>query len=299
MPKVSVLMSVLNGQEFLRPAVESVLAQTFTDFEFIIIDNASRDQTPAILAAYADDRIVRLRNDHVLSLTQSLNKGLEIARGIYVARLDADDVAAPTRLARQAEFLDHNSDVLLAGSGVRVIDEGGRVIGRIDPPQASGDLYNALAWSNPFVHSASMFRREPVATLGGYPETYVYAQDLALWIKLAQRGRLGMVAEPLVDLREHSQQATRVPDLAITRNREMIAIFGTAQQLPDLSSDARRRGRLHLATLHCLLAGALLGSGRFCAAIGELLRGLYLAPVFCTRRALAGRWRVALPKSHA
>ena len=292
-------MSVLNGQEFLRPAVESVLAQTFADFEFIIIDNASRDQTPAILDSYQDARVVRIRNDRVLSLTQSLNKGLQIARGDYVARLDADDVAAPVRLARQVEFLDRNSDVLLAGSAVRVIDEHGRVTGRIDPPQASGSLYNALAWSNPFVHSAAIFRREAVVGLGGYPETYVYAQDLALWIELALRGKLGMVAEPLVDLREHGRQATQAPDLAVTRNREMIAIFGAAQQLPGLSGEARRHGRLHLATLHCLLAGALLASGRFAAAVRELLHGLYLAPVFCTRRALAGRWRVALPKSHA
>jgi glycosyltransferase involved in cell wall biosynthesis len=299
MPKVSVLMSVLNGQEFLRPAVESVLAQTFGDFEFIIIDNASRDETPAILDSYRDKRIVRLRNDEVLSLTQSLNKGLEVARGSYVARLDADDVALPARLARQVEFLDCNPDVVLVGSGVRVIDERGRVTGHIDPPSTSADIYNALAYSNPFVHSASMFRRTAAIAFNGYPEAYVYAQDLALWLKLAQRGRLGMVTESLVDLREHGRQATQSPHLAITRNREMIEIFSTAQQLPGLSSEARRRGRIHLATLHCLLAGALLSSGHLPSAAAELLRGLYLAPIFCTRRALAGRWRVALPKSHA
>src|SRR5262245_13045266 len=150
-PTISVLMSVLNGQEFLRPAVESVLAQTFADFEFIIIDNASRDGTSAILDSYRDPRIVRLRNDRILSLTQSLNKGLQVARGTYVARLDADDVAAPTRLMKQVELLDRDQDILLAGSSVRVINETGHVIGRIDPPAAQGDLYNALAYSNPIV----------------------------------------------------------------------------------------------------------------------------------------------------
>lgn len=298
-PKVSVLMSVLNGQEFLRPAVDSVLAQTFADFEFIIIDNASRDDTPAILDSYNDPRIIRLRNDEVLSLTQSLNKGLQAARGRYIARLDADDVAMPARLTRQVEFLDCNPDVTLVGTGVRVIDEQGRVTGHIDPPEASDDIYNALAYSNPFVHSAAMFRRDAVVALGGYPEAYVYAQDLALWLKLAQRGRLGMIPASLVDLREHSRQATQAPDLAITRNREMIAIFGAAQQLPRLSNEARRRGRIHLATLHCLLGGALLASGQKPSALGELLRGLSLAPLFCARRALAGRWRIVLPKSNA
>jgi GT2 family glycosyltransferase len=294
-PKVSVLMSVLNGREFLRPAVDSVLGQTFTDFEFIIIDNASHDDTPAILDSYADARIVRLRNERVLSLTQSLNKGLRVARGEYVARLDADDVAAPDRLMRQVEFLNDHSDLVLVGSGARAIDEAGQVIGRIDPPKASAELYNALAYSNPIVHSAAMFRREPVVALGGYPEIYVYAQDLALWLKLARCGSIGMVPGLLVDLREHRHQATQSPALAITRHRESLAIFGMAQQLPGLSDEARRRGRIHLATLHCLLAGALLSSRQLPAAVGELMHGLYLAPVFCTKRALAGRWRVAFP----
>src|SRR5690606_21549011 len=116
-------------------------------------------------------------------------------RGDYVARLDADDVAAATRLERQVTLLDAEPDVLLAGSAARVIDEAGRVIGRIDPPGAPGELYDALAFSNPIVHSAAMFRRAPVLALGGYPESYLYAQDLALWLQLAQRGRLAMIGE--------------------------------------------------------------------------------------------------------
>ncbi len=294
-PKVSVLMSVLDGAAFLRPAVDSVLSQTFADFEFIIVDNASRDGTPAILDSYTDPRIVRIRNDRVLSLTQSLNRGLKAARGDCVARLDADDVAAPARLARQLALLDAHPDVLLAGSAVRVIDESGAVIGRIDPPTSSQALYDALAYSNPIVHSTAMFRRAAVMALGGYPERYAYAQDLALWLALAQRGRLGMIGEPLVDLREHRRQATQAPELALTRNREMIALFETAQRLPGLSPEALRRGRIHLATLHCLLGGALLSARRVPAAAAEVLRGLCLAPLFCTRRALAGRWRVAFP----
>lgn len=289
-------MSVLNGSDFLRPAVDSVLAQTFADFEFIIIDNASTDDTPEILDSYADPRIVRMRNDRVLSLTQSLNKGLQAARGTYIARLDADDVAAPERLVRQVAFLGSDPDVLLIGSGATVIDETGRKIGEVNPPQTSNAIYDALAYSNPFVHSATMFRRDAALAAGGYPETYVYAQDLALWLKLAAHGRLGMVSERLVELREHSRQATQSPSLAITRHREAIAIFTKAQKLPGLSAEAQRRGRIHLATLHCLLAGALLTSRQLPQAIAALLHGLYLAPMFCARRALAGRWRAALPR---
>ncbi|MGZ5867109.1 MAG: glycosyltransferase [Xanthobacteraceae bacterium] len=294
-PKVSVLMSVLNGREFLRPAVESVLNQSFTDFEFIIIDNASRDDTASILDLYHDQRIVRVRNEQTVSLTKSLNKGLRIARGEYIARLDADDVAASARFFRQASFLDAHPDVLLIGTHARTIDETGQVIGQVTPPADPADLYDALAYSNPFLHSSVMFRRLPATELGGYPETYIYAQDLALWLKLAQLGRLGMIPELLIDSREHKRQATQSRDLAITRHRETIAIFNSAQQLAGLSDEARRRGRLYLATLHCLLGGALLSSRQLPSAFVELSRGLSLAPVFCVKRALAGRWRVAFP----
>jgi cellulose synthase/poly-beta-1,6-N-acetylglucosamine synthase-like glycosyltransferase len=294
-PRVSVLMSVLNGEAFLRPAIESVLGQTFRDFEFIVIDNASSDGTAAILDGYCDDRIVRLRNESVLSLTKSLNKGLQSVRGDYVARMDADDIAAAVRFARQVEFLDTHPDVVLVASHVRLIDRKSEVFTCIERPTDPAELYDALAYSNPFAHSATMFRRAPVAALGGYPPEYMFAQDLALWLKLAQPGRLGMVDEALVDIREHRAQTTFSSDLALRRHRESIAIFEVAQRLPGLSRKARRLGRINLARIHCLLAGALLTSGNVAQALLELTHGLRLAPMFCFRRALAGRWRTALP----
>ncbi len=294
-PKVSVLMSVLNGEAFLRPAVESILGQTFRDFEFIIIDNASSDGTAAILDGYRDSRIVRLRNDNVLSLTQSLNRGLQSARGEYVARLDADDVAAPERFARQVAFLGADPDMVLVAGFLRIIDETDRTIGQFTPPAGVDEVYDALAYCNPVGHSAVMFRRAPVVALGGYPTTYVFAQDLALWVMLAHHGRFGMIADVLGDNREHSRRTTLSPAMALTRHRESIAIFERAQQLPRLSAEARRLGRMNLARLHCLLAGALLKSGDPTAAAAELAHGIRLAPLFCFRRALAGRWRTALP----
>jgi glycosyltransferase involved in cell wall biosynthesis len=294
-PRVSVLMSVLNGETYLRPAVESILNQTFRDFEFIIIDNASRDGTAAILDTYTDDRIRRLRNDEVLSLTRSLNKGLQMACGEYVARMDADDIAVSSRLARQVAFLDVNPDALLVASHVRLIDGNSEVFAYVDRPTDSAALYDAFAYSNPIAHSAAMFRRAPIAEMGGYPSQYVFAQDLALWLKFARPGRIGMIGEALVDVREHRGQATFSPELALLRHREAIAIWEAAQKLPALSRSARRRGRMNLARVHCQLAGALLASGKSTEALGELAHGVYLAPLFCVRRALAGRWRTALP----
>jgi glycosyltransferase involved in cell wall biosynthesis len=295
MPRVSVLMSVLNGEAFLRPAVESILGQTFRDFEFIVIDNASTDGTAAILDSYPDERIVRLRNDSVLSLTQSLNKGLQSVRAPYVARMDADDIAVPVRLARQVAFLDAHPDALLVASYVRLIDRNGDVFANIERPTDPIELYNALAYCNPFAHSATMFRQSPVAAVGGYPSQYMFAQDLALWLKLAERGQLGMIGEVLVDVREHRGQTTFSSELALLRHRESIAIWQAAQQLPRLSQNARNLGRMNLARLHCFLAGALLTSGNIPEALLELGRGISLAPLYCLRRATAGRWRTALP----
>ena len=298
--RVSVIMSVLNGEAFLRPAVESILGQTFRDFEFIVIDNASSDGTAGILDGYRDDRIVRLRNDDIRTLTQSLNRGLHAARGEYVARLDADDLAAAERLGRQVAFLDANPDVVLVASHLRIIDETDRVIGHFRSPSEEAALYDDLAYRNPIGHSAAMFRRAPVLALGGYPPAYVFAQDLALWVMLAQRhARFGMIGDLLGDNREHSQRTTLSPAMALLRHRESIEIFETALRLPRLSDEARRRGRINLARLHCLLAGALMQSGDGTGAALELAHGIRLAPLFCVRRAIAGRWRTALPDGRA
>jgi glycosyltransferase involved in cell wall biosynthesis len=296
MPRVSVIMSVLNGEAFLRPAIESILGQTFRDFEFIVIDNASSDATAAILDRYRDERMVRLRNDEVRSLTQSLNRGLQAARGEYIARLDADDLAAPDRLARQVAFLDAHEDIILVASHLRIIDETDRVIGHFTSPIEHSGIYDDLAYRNPIGHSAAMFRRGPVLALGGYPAAYVFAQDLALWVTLAQQhARFGMINELLGDNREHSRRTTLSAPMALLRHRESIKIFESALRLPRLSHKARRLGRINLARLHCMLAGALLRSGAAGAAGLELVHGVRLAPVFCIRRALAGRWRTALP----
>jgi hypothetical protein len=295
-PRVSVLMSVLNGESFLRQAVESILSQTFRDFEFVIIDNASNDGTAAILDSFRDDRIVRLRNEVVCTLTQSLNRGLQSARGDYVARLDADDLAAPQRLARQVAFLDAHQDATLVASYLRIIDEADRVTGAFVSATDHSGIYNELAYRNPIGHSAVMFRRAPVVAVGGYPAKYEFAQDLALWVLLArQHARFGMIDELLGDNRDHGKRTTLSSGLSLSRHRESIEIFEAALRLPRLSKAARRLGRMNLARLHCLLAGALLRSGAAGAAGVELARGVRQAPLFCARRALAGRWRTALP----
>jgi glycosyltransferase involved in cell wall biosynthesis len=207
-PKVSVVMSVYNGEKYLREAIESILNQTFTDFEFIIIDDSSSDSTSAILAEYAsqDARLIIIRNDQNIGLTRSLNKGLAVTQGEYIARQDADDVSFPQRLQQQVNFLDNHPEVVLVSSNYEIIDAQGRQIKQVK--KSPEPLL--IAWYLLFInylggHSVVMFRREPVINLGGYAEDYRYAQDYQLWLQLLNIGDMGILPEVLLRWRSHEQ----------------------------------------------------------------------------------------------
>jgi glycosyltransferase involved in cell wall biosynthesis len=196
-PAVSVLMSVCNGAPWVREATESVLAQTAPDLELIVIDDGSTDATPEILAGIRDSRL-RVERQPAAGLTRSLNRALALARAPLVARLDADDVALPERLAQQRRFLDANANVGLLGTGAREVDADGREVAVVCPPTEDGALRRALIRRNPFVHSTVMMRRSVVARVGGYDEALPVAQDYDLWMRMSRITRLANLAAPLV-----------------------------------------------------------------------------------------------------
>ena len=209
LPRVTVLMSVYNGARHLREAIESILGQTFRDFEFLIIDDASTDESPSIIASYGDPRIIVIRNETNQGLTRSLNRGLAAARADLVARQDADDRSYPERLARQVAFLDEQQDVAVIGAQARVIDGNGRPIaGEERKPLSSAAVRFALLFSNPIVHTAATFRRRLIAGLGGYDEHFVTSQDVELWSRVAERQEIRNLPERLVDLRVHGQSVS-------------------------------------------------------------------------------------------
>ena len=137
-PKVSVVMAVYNGEQYLQEAIESILSQTFSDFEFIIVDDASTDCTPEIVQNYAkyDKRIRLMRNKRNLGLTKSLNRGLNVSQGIYIARQDADDLSLPKRLELQVHFLDDHIEIGALGAGVEIVDEKGSSLKEMGVPVA-------------------------------------------------------------------------------------------------------------------------------------------------------------------
>jgi glycosyltransferase involved in cell wall biosynthesis len=196
-PAVSVLMGVWNGAPRVREAVESVLGQTMGDLELIVIDDGSTDGTPAILRSFGDSRL-RVERLGRGGLTSALNRALTLARAPLLARLDADDIAVPERLARQRAFLDAHPDVGLLGSAAREVDPSGRDIRTVRPPTDDAALRRALIRSNPFVHSSMMMRRAAVDLVKGYDPTFPVAQDYDLWMRLSRVTRMANLAEPLV-----------------------------------------------------------------------------------------------------
>ncbi len=196
-PRVSVLMGVHNGMPWVRAATESILAQTEGDLELIVIDDGSTDATPEILERVSDPRL-RVERQKRMGLTRSLNRALALATAPLVARLDADDLALPERLARQRAFLDAHPDVGLLGTGAREVDAEGREVGLIRPPADDAAIRRALIRRNPFVHSSVMIRRAVLARVGGYDETLPVAQDYDLWLRLGGITRLANLPEPLV-----------------------------------------------------------------------------------------------------
>lgn len=228
-PRVTVLMSVLNGEAFLAEAIDSVLAQTFGDFEFVIVDNASTDKTPEIIGSYDDARIVHIRNPETLNLSQSLNKGLEIAAGEYIARLDADDVAMPDRLAKQAAFLDKHANIGLIASAATEFGGEQPFPGKTPatlPPTGHYALTAALSENSIIAHSSIMYRRDTARDIGGYDEAYAYCMDYLLYFRLVARGHeLACLPEPLVAIRVHHGQITHRPEWEARRHQEAASAF--------------------------------------------------------------------------
>jgi glycosyltransferase involved in cell wall biosynthesis len=203
-PAITVLMAVCNPQPaYLRQAVDSVLAQTFTDFELLIIEDPSAVSTADILAGIEDPRIRLHRNEVRVGLAQSLNVGLSIARAAVIARLDCDDACLPHRLERQLTFLNSHLDVDVYGSRIIVIDENGRRIARRNLPVTHDAIARRLRRTNALSHPSVMFRKASVEAAGGYEQNQV-VEDFELWCRMLTRGaRFAASEEPLILYRFH------------------------------------------------------------------------------------------------
>ncbi len=200
-PRVSVIMPVYNGEQFLREAVDSILGQTFTDFEFIIIDDGSTDGTRAILESYSDPRIVLVHQENQ-GLVRSLNRGLRMARGEYIARQDADDVSLPERLEKQVAYLDTHPMTGVLGTGIMVTNSSGVPVMTFINPGDNSSLQSLLFTTCCFAHGEVMLRQAVVESVGYYDESYAINEDYEYWLRAAERWELAIVSEILYRKRQ-------------------------------------------------------------------------------------------------
>lgn len=207
-PRVSVIMSVYNGTQYLCDAVQSILDQTYGDFEFLIIDDASTDSSLDILRKFNDPRIRIIVNKKNIGLTKSLNVGIAQARGKYIARMDADDISQPNRFEKQVYYLDTYPEIAVVGTCAEMIDDNSKSIGllsyRAEPTMID------LQESNQVIHGSIMARKDVLESMGGYPSHYKMCQDYALFLKIVQKYTIHNLQEILYRIRIHASSVTQM-----------------------------------------------------------------------------------------
>lgn len=226
-------MSVHNDRRYVQAAAESILRQSFEDFEFLVFDDGSTDGSGEFLAGLVDPRIRLVRNERNLGLTRSLNRGLNFAAGEFVARMDADDLAMPQRLAKQVEFLDAHPSVGVIGSARTLIDDAGGVVVPLAPaPETDLQIRWKCLLGNPFVHPSVMIRRGVLETHRlRYDESYRTAQDYELWSRVLQVTQGHNLADALLcyRLRQGLSQTSKPEQL---RNHDRIALASIRRLVP-------------------------------------------------------------------
>jgi len=210
-PKVTVLMSVYNGESYLVQSIDSILKQTFKDIEFIIIDDGSTDKSLSIIKSYMnkDCRIKLIQNEENIGLTRSLNKGLALARGEYIARQDADDISLPDRLNRQVTFMDAHPEIGVCGSWVKKIGSYSHHIWKY--PTDNDTIRACLLFTSAMAHPSVIMRKSLLVKIQlFYNPSYKRSQDYELWVRASQYFPLANIGEVLVLYRSHANQVGKV-----------------------------------------------------------------------------------------
>lgn len=242
-PRVSVVLPVLNGEQFLAEAVDSILSQTLESLELLLVDDGSTDATPEIARRYAgrDPRVKVIRLERS-GIAHALNAGIAAARGLYVARMDADDISHPSRMWEQVAHLDANADCVAVGSAVFVMDEGGGHVGTSKYPEDHAEIAQMLidGRSNAMAHPTVMARRAALLAVGGYRPDFVPSEDLDLWFRLSHVGTLANLRQQLLRYRRHANAVS-----ICERERQWVVGMG-------IVNEARGRKGLHALEVRTL-----------------------------------------------
>jgi glycosyltransferase involved in cell wall biosynthesis len=302
-PAVTVVMSVYNGEEYVGEAIQSVLKQTFRDFEFIVINDGSTDETAQIIGRFDDPRI-RLVNQANQGLVASLNTGIKLARGALIARQDADDVSRPERLERQMAFMVSNADYVVVGCNLIFIDDEGRPVLESPLLLDDGELRLEMLIRSPFGHGSVMYRAEAVRRAGGYRQKYWPAEDYDLWRRLLAEGKFANINEVLYlyrvndegissqNSRQQTTQADRVRNAMWAAVDKSPVRFRSAYvHYPSGSSYTRLQlGRLTVVYVEVMAEALRRHSYGYCLRVATALmgntKGAYFFSRYLARRLL-------------
>lgn len=288
-PKVSVVMSIYSIDKYGSQAIDSILSQSFTNFEFIIINDSPSNKALGLINSYKDPRIIIINNKANIGLTKSLNKGLAIARGDYIARMDADDISVGERIEKQVDFMERNSNVGLLGSCVYFIDENGYEIG-------TSKVYNGKYSVHFMCHGSILMRKSCLDKVGYYREIFKYAQDYDLWLRLSEICDVVNMSEPLYKLRIHKDSismerkreqdifASLAIEMAVERERYgkdslSAASPGEARAIRDQKLEITgQKLKKELSLNYCTWCNAAIILGDYRKAFGYAINSIIIYP---------------------
>jgi len=219
--RVTVLLPVYNAELYIRESVNSILNQTFTDFELLIVDDGSTDQSPEILRSFKDSRIRLIQNESNQGLIRSLNRGLDLASSTYIARMDADDISLPQRLQTQVEFMDANPEIGLSSSWIKTFGKKNNIW---KVPEKDNEIKARLFFNSCIWHPAAIIRKKVLDTYGlRYNPGYLRSEDYKLWLDIAEVSHLANIPEVLVLYRLHDNQEINRPNTTQKIREEMVS----------------------------------------------------------------------------
>ena len=273
--KLTVLMTVYNGGPYLQTAIESILHQTYRHYQFLIVDDASTDNSREIVASYHDDRIELICLEENVGQTAALNIGLRHASQTWIARMDADDYSAPTRFEEQMLALDADESIGILGTHAWTFREYPEVIdGEFITPLGYDEIKRQLLRGSPLIHSSMIAKRTALLEVGAYDDRYPHSADIDLYDRFMDKYKAANLPLKLYGIRRHGEQGTRTKDA----QNETIAIF-TRRLLSDrYASGERTEIKASLARFHVVLSHQFGGEGNLSSMFRYLWRALRYSP---------------------
>jgi len=257
MPRVSQIMTVRNGEQFLADALHSLSAQSFTDTEIVVVNNGSTDGTARILDEFNYPRLKVISVHPKLNSTfaSGISKAFNAATGDFISVQDSDDISDKNRIQKQVQLLENRPDIGLVGTSVEWINENGNHLFFYSPPVQSANLMQQYAWMNPLAHSSVMFRRSLASQFGGYNTRYSLACDYRMALDILYAGgKICSIGEPLVKMRQHNNQESKQPGANILFNQDFLNLLKYAQDLPFLTRTSHSKGQHHITKAKFRLA---------------------------------------------